>query len=375
MKKILMLSILCVMAVSAFSQQRPYEVFVSEDISYDDNIYLTDNNAVDSAISVTTIGGKYVARIPNSGLDFTANAFGAYNYYTEDNGKNGFWAAGANLELKNEAFKLSENFIYTSDPANSELTDRAKRYGNIAAFYMQTSNKKPYNIALKVTDKYDHYIDAGYKFLTRNRLDAGAELHYNPSARTTVFAEYMWADISYKDNRVNESNENIIGIGARGDLFNKLSGAAGIRYSMRDYDHSLGSADENETLLGYYANLKWDISSQTAVGLSGQRVMEETLFGDNRFYVSTLVEAFVSQKIRDRFTAALTLGYENMDYRYDVNGKKRDDDLYKVRPSVDYNFNNWLSAGVWYQYKLRASDSQAYEYANNKAGVFVKAIF
>ncbi|WP_424244593.1 hypothetical protein Dip510_001849 [Elusimicrobium posterum] len=375
MKKIFALSLLCVLSVAAFAQ-RPYSTFVSQDISYDDNIYLTKNGKVDSGISVTKLGGKYTSKIPNTGLNLSAMGYGAYNAYTEDNGKNGYWEAGADLELKNEFLRLTENFIYTSDPANSELTDRAERLGNFAELYLQSSNKKTFSGALKIADKYDYYIDSDYEYLTRNRISAGAELHYNLSGKTTVFAEYIYSNTSYKDNDESESQDHTVGIGAKGDLFSKVTGKAGVRYTMRDYDKSIVGADSDEDLFGYYADLKWNINSKTSVGLGGNRAMEETIYGVNRFYISTSINAYVAQKIYDKFTAALTVGYENMDYTYaNANGTKRNDDFYKVRPSVDYSFNNWLSAGVWYQYRNRTSNVSNTEYANNKAGAFVKAIF
>ena len=81
------------------------------------------------------------------------------------------------------------------------------------------------------------------------------------------------------------------------------------------------------------------------------------------------------QKLTDKFTAALTLSWENMDYAKRVNNVKRADDLYVVRPEVDYQFKEWLSAGVWYQFRTRNSNWNGADYDSNKTGVFVKAVF
>ena len=64
-----------------------------------------------------------------------------------------------------------------------------------------------------------------------------------------------------------------------------------------------------------------------------------------------------------------------MDYAKRVDNTKRKDDLYIVRPELDYQFKDWLSAGVWYQFRTRNSNTERFEYDNNKAGVFVKAVF
>ncbi|MBO7604861.1 MAG: hypothetical protein J6S61_00125, partial [Elusimicrobiaceae bacterium] len=91
------------------------------------------------------------------------------------------------------------------------------------------------------------------------------------------------------------------------------------------------------------------------------------------------VKLYGSQKIMDKFTAGLTLAYENLSYpKANNQGVKRSDDVYTIRPEVNYQFKEWLSAGVWYQFRRRTSDAQdtvSWYYFNNKAGAFIKAIF
>ena len=58
MKKIAIVFLTVLMAWPA-AAQTPLKFMVSEDVSYDDNIYLTDENTKDSFISSTQVGANY----------------------------------------------------------------------------------------------------------------------------------------------------------------------------------------------------------------------------------------------------------------------------------------------------------------------------
>lgn len=374
MKKLLLLTTLCLLAASSFAQ-KPLSFFASQDLNYDDNIYLTDGDKKDAVISTTKAGLDYKANVPNSALNIFVNAEGAYNYYTEDSGDNSFWEALANVGVQNEYFKATERFIYTSDPANSELTDRAERIRNFAEFVLQTPGTGKLSAALMVSDTYDYYIEDYYKYLSRNRVNLGVQGHYNFSPKTSVFAEYVFSNISYKDNDDSDNNNHSLGLGINGQLASKVKGLAKVTYDMRKYKNDIAAADDDEDLFGYQLSLEWAPTTQNIIRLSGARLMEETLYGANRFYVSTGVSLFAAQKIMEKFEASITLAYENMKYDYQTGGQKRDDDFIRIRPALDYKFLDWLTAGVWYQYKDRSSNISGIDYDNNRAGAYVKAIF
>lgn len=374
MKKLAILALTVLMAWPA-AAQTPVKFTVTEDVSYDDNIYLTKDNTKDSLISTTRVGAAYASNIPGSGLELSANALAGYNAYTEDSSKNNYWDAAGNVQLKNDWLKVGDRFIYTSDQANSELTDRAKRIQNVGYLALKTSSEKTFGVGLTIDDIFDRYMAAEWSYLNRNRLNLGAQVYYNVSPKTNFFAEYVYSDISYRDNKLNESTGNSIGLGVNGQLAPKVTGTAKITYDMRDYDNSVAGADNYNAMLGYYASLEWTPTEQNVIRLSGARKMEETLYGNNRYFADTLVSLYGSQKIYDKWTAALTLSWENMDYAHNYNGNKRNDDLYTIRPSVDYQFKEWLTAGVWYQFRNRNSNTGWADYDRNQVGVYAKALF
>ncbi len=375
MKKIAIVFLTVLMAWPA-AAQTPLKFMVSEDVSYDDNIYLTDENTKDSFISSTQVGANYKANVPGSGLELSATGLVGYNAYTEDSSKNNYWNALANVDLKNDMFNIGDNFLYTSDPANSELTERAERINNTGYISFKTSTEKTLGFGLFADDSYDRYFQAEYgDDLNRNRVNVGAKLFYNVSPKTNFFAEYMYSDIAYETNKDNNSTGNTVGLGVEGDIAATVNGIAKVTYAMRDYENDVPGVNNYNDLFGYYVALQWQPTDRNTIRLSGERSMQESMYGSNRYYADTLVSLYASQKIFDKWTASLTLGWENMAYdRYEGN-TKRNDDLYTIRPALDYQFKDWLSAGVWYQFRTRQSNTNPFDYNRNQAGIYAKALF
>lgn len=381
MKKVAVLaSLAMLLAVVPAAAEKPFHLTASQTLSYDDNIYLTDKDTKDSFISTTRVGADYQAHIPSTGLKLAADAGVGYNAYNEDHNKNNYWEALGGFGISNDQFQIGDRVLYTSDPANSSLTERKERMNNTGYISYVTSREKMFGVGVSASDSYDRYFSSDMQYLNRNRLNLGAQLYYNMTAKTNFFVEYMFSDITYKTNKDNNSVGSTLGLGVNGQIASKVTGTAKVTYAMRDYDHSLAGSDDYSDLLGYYVALTWKPTTRNVVRLSGERKMEETLWANNRYFADTLISLYISHKLTDKFTAALTLGWEQMDYAKRVNNVKRSDDLYIVRPELDYQFKEWLSAGVWYQFRTRHSNwtdtnGLSADYDSNKAGVFVKAIF
>lgn len=377
MKKSIFLALVLALASVLTVNASDLKFMASEDVSYDDNIYLQNGGRIGSGIFSTKVGALLGLSVPNTSFKGKASATVGYNAYTKHNGTNGYWDSLVAAEIGNDMLKIGDRFLLTSDPANSELTERAQRINNNVYASLRTNSYKKLSFGVKVSDELNRYTGATYQALNRNLVNIGAGVYYNVSEKTNLLAEYTYHILSYQKTQENNSNGGTVAVGVEGQIAPKVTGEAKVTYNYRNYTHSINGYDDYANLFGYEVALTWEPTSQNLLRLSGSRNFEETYYSNNRYFVSTGVKLYGAQKIMDKFTAGLTLGYENLSYaKEDASGIKRSDDVITIRPEIDYQFKEWLSAGVWYQYRRRASNAGADNfYFNNRIGAFVKAIF
>ena len=380
MKKLLGLLVFCLLSMSVSYAKAEFKFAVSENLSYDDNIYLTKNSDKNlskksSFISSTQLYAEYLTNFPGTGLVLGANANVGYNAYTEDASKNNYVNAGLGFNLGNKLFSLEEALLYTADPATSELTDRAKRLNNRISFRYKTSTDKMFSLGFIVSDSYDRYMDDDYSDLNRNRINAGLQFHYNLSAKTSVYLGYLFSKIIYEKRDFNDSMENNVNIGISGNLTTKIKGMAQVSYDMRSYDKEKEGADNNPGIMGYLVSLTYNPTFRDTISLTGERKMEESTFANNRYYISTEVGVDYKHEFNSKWFAAIMVSYENMAYLKAVDGINRSDDFINLKPSVGYEFKENLFASVWYQLKNKTSNYEPAEYYDNKVGVNIKFCF
>jgi hypothetical protein len=118
----------------------------------------------------------------------------------------------------------------------------------------------------------------------------------------------------------------------------------------------------------------WFPLENTSLSLRGYRGIEGSTSITASNYIATGVESVLRQKVMDRFHYNLSGGYENADYystRRD-NGNDRADNYFFVRNSLDYEFNQWVSAEIYHRYEN--NDSNVSEFSRNQVGfsVFVR---
>ena len=374
MKKVfVVLGVFCA-AVAAFAAG-PVDVLVRESVTYDDNIYLTKNNEQASFISTTRAGLGYKGQLPESGLKVSAGGSLGYNAYTKHPNQNNFWDSSLSAGIANENLDVKNAFLFTSEPANSEQTDRTKRINNKFTASYTTTHEKLFSVGISVGDDFNRYLASRMHYLNRNRVNAGAQIYYNFTPKSNVFVEYAFSDTVYRENQVNNSVGHQVGLGVNGQLASKVSGTAKVTYDMRDYSHDKGNATNHPDLFGYYVSLTWKATARDTFTLAGERDMQETVFGDNRYFADTLVSLRAQHQFNTKWSASLMTGWEDLHYSMRTAGTKRNDSLFTVRPEVNYAFQDWLVGSIWYQFRTRNSNMDWADYSSNKAGIMLRALF
>jgi uncharacterized protein (PEP-CTERM system associated) len=74
-----------------------------------------------------------------------------------------------------------------------------------------------------------------------------------------------------------------------------------------------------------------------------------------------------NQKFSNRWTGIVDVTYENSAYSNfdEQTTEDRDDDLFNVRPSIQYLFREWLMFELAYKYETRDSTDDLYDYTSN----------
>ncbi|MCL2390493.1 MAG: outer membrane beta-barrel protein [Endomicrobia bacterium] len=381
MKKIL-LSVLAVALSVTVSFAGDLSFVFTERVSYDDNIYFTNEDTESSMISTTKLGLNYESLIPSTNISLKAGILGGYNYYMTDPSVNSYFDALVYVSGEHDYFNVSNTFLFTSDPANSALTERAERINNTTDLYFISSRDKDFAIGIGGKNTYDSYIKEEFDYLSRNRIDALVDLFYTVMPKTRLFVNYTHSIIDYSKNEANNSSGDSIGLGIKGDLSERITALAKVSYDMRDYANdkvdSLGNVAENETsLVGYLVSVKWDPTYSTSLTLSGNRAAQETLYDLNRYYISTSVSLYASQKIYDKYSASVLGSYEDMAYPIEIAGSDvlRNDEFLRVRPAVEMEIFENGKIAVFYEYSTRTSNIEVFEYVNNSTGIEFKFAF
>ncbi|MDD5021030.1 MAG: outer membrane beta-barrel protein [Endomicrobiaceae bacterium] len=345
-----------------------YSIF--ESLMYDSNIYQSNENLVGSAISSTQLFVDYLSQIPNSALKLGLGVNVGYNAYTENNSKNNYMNAGLNMSLKNDYFRFHNDFIYTSEQASNALTERAERINNEVLFGFRTKMEKMLSIGVVISDVVDHYLTSEEDLLSRNRLNAGLQFFYNVSPKTSIFVENVISFTNYEKSDVNNSTENSLALGVDGNVTAKVSGNIKFSYDKRDY---VRDNIESANLFGYMAQLVYEPTKMTSVTIVGKRKMEETTYGINRYYIATGGNLLLTKQLFRKLDTSLMLSYENMMYPYGLT--KREDNFYRVRPSISGQLIEKFLVTVWYQFKNRQSNIEEMKYSDNMVGLDVKFSF
>ena len=134
---------------------------------------------------------------------------------------------------------------------------------------------------------------------------------------------------------------------------------------------------EKQTIPMLEGGVRYLPREKTLIALRAYNREESSPFTGGESYTATGVEFEVQQGIGKRFTGIFEAGYEHADYNggLDPDLNDRSDDIWFVRPALEYQLREWLSLEAFYLYRKNDSEGGGFSYTNNQAGVAAKVIF
>ena len=253
----------------------------------------------------------------------------------------------------NERRGTSGSQVLQIEPNEVEITDYGATltYGTDAAKHMRL------RIGANVEDW--RFQNNDQEFRDRDTNGVFGEIHYNVTAKTSVFVLGTYRDFKYQlaNATVPDSDETTLQGGAEWQATEKTSGRVSVGSLKKDFEDS---TVPDEDTLTYTARISWQPQIRTGVNVYGSRRTEETNSALDNFYISTLWGLRVDHSFADRWSGDVY--YNNINDDYDSG---RDDKFHDFGIGVNYAFRRWLSLGVRYGYIKRDSNIPINNYEEN----------
>ena len=214
------------------------------------------------------------------------------------------------------------------------------------------------------------YMDREYqnfRELTRSRdrdeTSVAVTFFYPVAPKTDVLLEYAYKDIGYPNHFADipalDSEENSLWGGAEWEITPNMTSTARLGYVDKDFEES-GRRDWDG--IGWSVSLALRPRDQDTVLLQTSRAPEETsLQGD--FIKRSEALARWTHDWTDRVYSQVSVMYGQDEYEQSIDN--RDDDVYNAAFKVGYAFRRWANVYVGYGYDEKDSSEDGLSYEDN----------
>jgi len=280
--------------------------------------------------------------------DFTLEGLGRYNM-----------AGGLSLQL------LDRYHLGHDDFGFSGATDEDQREYE-SNLLMATVD---WDITEKVRVKIDYsnfilmYDDSINDFLERQDDVVDVYGFYRYSVKTSLFLQYRYTSVEYDTDTVKDNTQNSYYAGVRWDTTEKLALMFKAGIQQKDFDtDTLAFEDSDNFVVDLQALYR--ATEKTEMKFNLYRLNEES---DTRVASERVVFGArfgYKQEFTEKITGLADLSYEKADYT-ELLTLERDEDTYRFRPAVQYLFKDWLMGELAYEFEVRDSTENLFDYQTN----------
>jgi hypothetical protein len=396
---VLAAAMLLPVSASAAGNIRIGKITVLPEVAYtgewNDNIFLDSENEKSDYINKVTLGLGLMREVDEDNyarLGYTLDVF-KYSDYSDNDYENNEIYAGFGYKAPGGLYtKLDERFVSTEDPYGSDNDylegERVKRWNNTvkAALGYEFGNK------FRIEASYRNFIEDYHEFADKwqSKLDhePGLTAFYRIMPKTSALVEYRVQMREYTEQQ--NSGDNSKGadsdtaqdfvyhkafVGLHWDASAKINGDLKLGIGYKDYEN-----DENWDNVDYEDTTTWIAETRLyyqlfqRTQLNGKllrQVKDSSAIGSTR-YTDTVFGLGAKQQFSEKLTGMVDLAYTFDEYDGDDD---REDDVYAAKIGLDYDIQDWLTAGVNYTYKQRESNIDDKDYTNNRFAFTIGAAF
>ncbi len=344
----------------------------------DDNIYL-DSESLNSSSVTNFRPALQIASINRKNV-LLFNGGGDFFFYAKDpdrnNAQHGIFKLLGNFDFAGGmTLGVKNNFLNTSDPASSELTERVKRVENRSGLNVGYKISRKTSIDVSGLFVLHNYKESGYSHYERSEISGASTLFFQALPKTSILASLGLGTINY-DSADRDLGFSQIELGIKGDFTSKTHALVKGGYHIRNYSDS-SIDDFNAPVFSLEVGNKF--SPNTSLSLSGVYGLNESFYGTNSHYKFVKGIIGLNQKVMNKINGYIGIDMMVNNYPDETTEssvtKKRKDNILGSSLKLDYDVNEWIGLGANYRYRNRDSNHSAWDYTNNKFNLQIVAKF
>ena len=368
--------------ISLCPQARALELspFYGVEQKRDTNIYLTDTDATASWINISSVGFSAAHRKDAVSLD-ASYGIGKISYST-DKSANDYVSHDAALSLAVRpstatAVLFCEHYLVTTDPAVSEQTQRLQHGQNLLSAAVKTPLKDGFGIFVDASALKLSYFADYASAISRAEYAFRAGVDYELDEHMRAFAAYERGIINYESASSHDSTYNQPALGLEGALLPGVSVYAEVNVQLRSYKEGLASggytADDKTTSYGGRVELLWVPNADSRLRIGVSRANRESQQALSRYYISTITELGITQKVQ-RFILDAGTGLEFLDspeVTPTTGGKRKTTDMF-AGAGLAYEASRAFTIGVKLSSRTRNSNEAGLGFADQVYNFYIK---
>ncbi len=367
--------------------------------TYDDNIYAgngtNQQNEREESDWITQFqpGLTLDYALPGERGNIGFGYAGAYAYYADED-ENDWQNHTGFLNVNYKApggliFNLAERYSDAEDPYGSPDqygigVPKTERWNND----LKTLLGFEFSRKFRVIGRYNHYkqdYDALADFTQDYTVQRfGADLQMLVMPKTWAFLRYMYGEQDYythpagmgvTDRNDADRDWHEVTAGLTWDSGAKLRGELLFGYAWYDFDNPqdpAGNLYQGKDTWVAGTNIQYQMREATRFTLGIARTVRTTGAASNEYFEDTSFSVGVVQGFTHRFFVKANLSYSLNTYNLPVRDPREDDNYY-ANVVLEYLLQDWLKAGVGYDWSEKESNYDANDYTKNRAWVFLKA--
>ncbi|NNN05491.1 MAG: outer membrane beta-barrel protein [Elusimicrobia bacterium] len=281
--------------------------------------------------------------------------------------------------------KLRDNYINTTDPADTELIQRFHRWENMVGGEMEYSPSHTAFVSVDAESQNDRYITNDPQIralLDRVTETIGGRVGWYVAPKTKVFVAYHAQDMHFTDytpalagGPARDNHSDTVSVGVEGKIAPKLTARAETGYTYTSFDApAQGTNSSISRIWSFDGGLFYKPWEKTNVDLTANRGLVPAVLGANQFYVATSGGLSITHRFPWNFTLGANGSIERDDYQspISINGATSNvfyGNAYLGGVVASYDITSYASLTANEMYISRFSDFAAYDYIDHRTSV------